>query len=287
MSEVAVKASYAFLEPLGLTGRGGTTERVLAVLREAIIGFELAPGEDIDKSALCERLGVSRFPVSEALARLQGEGLVEILPQRGTRVSRIRLAEVRQSMFIRRALESQAVRTLAQRYGMTNSNPVIPGEAEGLGKGIQGPAATSSAPGSPSLVAASKARASLAGDEGGAFLQSLERNLRYQEAAAEAGDRRGFHLLDLEFHLTLLDALGFARVKAAVEAARANLDRVRRLLSSPRHIALTLVDHQTIVTALRAGDADAAASAMEAHLDSVITELVAFAAENPTLFEDL
>ena len=33
--------------------------------------------------------------------------------------------------------------------------------------------------------------------------------------------------------------------------------------------------------------ADAAASAMEAHLDSVITELVAFAAENPTLFEDL
>lgn len=238
MSDVAVKASYAFLEPLGLTGRGGTTERVLAVLREAIIGFELAPGEDIDKLAICERLGVSRFPVSEALARLQGEGLVEILPQRGTRVSRIRLAEVRQSMFIRRALESQAVRSLAL-------------------------------------------------DHDDRLLPALDRNLRYQQAAAEAGDRRGFHLLDLEFHLTLLDALGFARVKAAVEAARANLDRVRRLLSSPRHIALTLVDHQTIVSALRAGSADAAASAMEAHLDTVITELVAFAAENPTLFEDL
>ena len=238
MSDAAVKASYAFLEPLALMGRGGTTERVLAALREAIIGFELAPGADIDKSAICERLGVSRFPVSEALARLQSEGLVEILPQRGTRVARIRLAEVRQSMFIRRALEAQAVRSLAL-------------------------------------------------DRGEKLLPTLDRNLRYQQAAAEAGGRRGFHMLDLEFHLILLDALGFARVKTAVEAARANLDRVRRLLSSPRHHALTLADHQAVVAALRADDADAAGKAMEMHLDSVITELVAFAAENPSLFEDL
>ncbi|GLS19263.1 GntR family transcriptional regulator [Labrys miyagiensis] len=238
MSDAAVKASYDFLEPLGLSSRGGTTERVQSLLREAIIGFELAPGADIDKLAICERLGVSRFPVSEALARLQNEGLVEILPQRGTRVSRIRLSDVRQSMFIRSALEAQAVRTLALNHR-------------------------------------------------DALLPSLERNLRYQHAATEAGDRRDFHRLDLEFHLILLDALGYARVKAAVEAARANLDRVRRLLSSPRHHALTVTDHEKIVAALAAGDADAAGRAMEEHLDFVITELVAFAAENPALFEDL
>lgn len=238
MSDAAVKASYVFLEPLGLTSRGSTTERVHAVLREAIIGFELAPGEDIDKLAICERLGVSRFPVSEALARLQNEGLVEILPQRGTRVSRIRLSDVRQSMFIRQALEAHAVRILA----LTRDDALLP---------------------------------------------TLERNLRYQKAAAAAGDRRGFHLLDLEFHLILLDGLGFARVKAAVDAARANLDRVRRLLSSPRRHALTLAEHEKIVAALAAGNAEAAGRAMEEHLDSVITELVAFAAENPTLFEDL
>ena len=180
----------------------------------------------------------SRFPVSEALARLQHEGLVEILPQRGTRVSRIRLSDVRQSMFIRSALEAQAVRTLA----LSHTDALLP---------------------------------------------SLERNLRYQHAAAKAGDRRDFHRLDLEFHLILLDALGYARVKAAVEAARANLDRVRRLLSSPRLHALTVTDHEKIVAALAAGDADAAGRAMEEHLDFVITELVAFAAENPALFEDL
>lgn len=232
------KSPYAFLRPLARAGRGGTVARVQDVIRDAIVQLDLPPGMFLDKAALCARLGVSRFPVSEALARLQSEGLVEILPQRGTRVSRIRLSDVRQSMFIRSALEAQAVRTLA----LSHSDALLP---------------------------------------------SLERNLRYQHAASEAGDRRDFHRLDLEFHLILLDALGYARVKAAVEAARANLDRVRRLLSSPRHHALTVTDHEKIVAALAAGDADAAGRAMEEHLDFVITELVAFAAENPALFEDL
>ncbi|MFC5085792.1 GntR family transcriptional regulator [Microvirga arabica] len=47
------------------------------------------------QGAVCLALGVSRFPVSEALARLATEGLVEILPQRGTRAARIRLPEIR------------------------------------------------------------------------------------------------------------------------------------------------------------------------------------------------
>ncbi|WP_413988283.1 GntR family transcriptional regulator [Labrys okinawensis] len=286
MSDAAVKASYEFLEPLGLSSRGGTTERVQSVLREAIIGFELAPGADIDKLAICERLGVSRFPVSEALARLQSEGLVEILPQRGTRVSRIRLSDVRQSMFIRSALEAQAVRVLATGYATDRT--VIPGRAirgqgeRGRGEGNPGGKDGALRPLDPLPPACG-----LAGDDRDPLLQNLERNLRYQHAAAEAGDRRDFHRLDLEFHLILLDALGYARVKAAVEAARANLDRVRRLLSSPRHHALTVADHEKIVAALAAGNADAAGRAMEEHLDFVITELVAFAAENPALFEDL
>ena len=64
---------------------------------------------------MCARLGVSRFPVSEALGRLAAEGLVEVLPQRGTRVARIDLADCRQAMFIRRALEIAAVRNVAPR----------------------------------------------------------------------------------------------------------------------------------------------------------------------------
>jgi DNA-binding GntR family transcriptional regulator len=115
MIETPETLPYAFLQPVPRQGRGGTTQRVQEVIREAIVALALAPGEFIQKDAICRRLGVSRFPVSEALGRLAEEGFVEVLPQRGTRVSRIDIAECRRAMFIRRALESEAIRVIAPR----------------------------------------------------------------------------------------------------------------------------------------------------------------------------
>lgn len=111
---MAAKAkTYDFLESVKAPQRGGATARVVEALREAIASLELPPGAFLDKTALCERLGVSRFPVSEALSRLQAEGLVQIQPQRGSIVSLIRLADARENMFLRRSLEVEAMRTLA------------------------------------------------------------------------------------------------------------------------------------------------------------------------------
>jgi GntR family transcriptional regulator, rspAB operon transcriptional repressor len=90
-------------------------QRVQDLIRDAIVRHELKPGTFIDKAALCAQLGVSRFPVSEALGRLADQKLVEVLPQRGTRVTFIDLADCSQAMFIRRALEAETVRTLAAR----------------------------------------------------------------------------------------------------------------------------------------------------------------------------
>src|SRR5260370_3974262 len=112
MPGVTRKSRYAFLPPLARQGRGGTVQRVQDVVRDAIVRLDLPPGTAIDKAALCARLGVSRFPVSEALGRLAAEGFVEVLPQRGTRVARIDLADCRQAMFIRRALEPEAIRAI-------------------------------------------------------------------------------------------------------------------------------------------------------------------------------
>lgn len=109
------KSPYAFLRPLARAGRGGTVARVQDVIRDAIVRLDLPPGMFLDKAALCARLGVSRFPVSEALGRLAAEGFVEVLPQRGTRVARIDLGDCRQAMFIRRALEAEAMRAIAPR----------------------------------------------------------------------------------------------------------------------------------------------------------------------------
>ncbi len=56
-------------------------------LRAAIVSGELEPGEQLNDRELCEWLGLSRTPVRDALARLNDERLVEVEPQRHTRVA--------------------------------------------------------------------------------------------------------------------------------------------------------------------------------------------------------
>lgn len=111
----ARNSPYRFLPTLNRDKRGGAVAHIHDVIRSAIVRLEFAPGEFIDKSALCTQLGVSRFPVSEALGRLADEGFVEILPQRGTRVTRINLSDCQEAMFIRNALEIDTVRAIAPR----------------------------------------------------------------------------------------------------------------------------------------------------------------------------
>src|SRR3954465_13024086 len=110
---------YPFLRALARESRGGTTQRVQDVIREAIVSLAFRPGDFIQKDAICTRLGVSRFPVSEALGRLADEGFVEVLPQRGTRVTLINLATCRQAIFLRRAPAGAGMR--ARRCGWSRA----------------------------------------------------------------------------------------------------------------------------------------------------------------------
>lgn len=105
-------SSYGFLTRTPALVRGNVTAEVTQALRHAIVSMVLAPGAMLDKSAICAQLGVSRFPVSEALARLAEEGLVDIAPQRGSTVSLVKIADVREYMLIRKGLESEALRVL-------------------------------------------------------------------------------------------------------------------------------------------------------------------------------
>ncbi|AOW94099.1 hypothetical protein BFN03_19305 [Rhodococcus sp. WMMA185] len=89
--------------------RGVTRERtsdlVFQELQGAIRDLRLTPGLSLSESALTRQFAVSRTPVREALARLADAGLVQVTPQVGTRVARIRPAEVREAQFIREHLE--------------------------------------------------------------------------------------------------------------------------------------------------------------------------------------
>lgn len=84
-------------------------------LKEAILSGALEPGCLIDKAGLCEKLGVSRFPVSAAVSRLAYDHLVDVAPQHGSFVSRISLSDVRERFFIRSALEGEIVAEAARR----------------------------------------------------------------------------------------------------------------------------------------------------------------------------
>ena len=92
-------------------------EQVYAAIKDSILTGAFEPGAPIDKLALCERLGVSRFPVSAAISRLAFEQLVVVEPQHGSFVARISVRDVKERLFIRRALECEVVAEAARRFG--------------------------------------------------------------------------------------------------------------------------------------------------------------------------
>ena len=228
---------YSFLvRPPALT-RGSVTTDVTNAIRQAIVTLALPPGSVIDKSRICAELGVSRFPVSEALARLQIEGLVDIAPQRGSTVSLVRIADVREYMLIRKGLESEALRVLI-------------------------------------------------GSHDAGLIDALHANIAAQRDVAERDDAETFHQIDVEFHDIIYRSMRLTKVKTIIDSARANLDRARRLIITPRRLALTIAEHQAIFDGILAQNQEQANRAIRAHIDAVMVELFAFAREHPGMFAD-
>lgn len=111
MTEVADKLPLGEIDSL----TGSLAQRVYQTLREAILQLDCPPGTVLRKSQICEQLGVSRSPVAEAVARLSAEGLVDVIPQSATRVSRFSMADIREAMFMRGALELAAIERVASQ----------------------------------------------------------------------------------------------------------------------------------------------------------------------------
>jgi DNA-binding GntR family transcriptional regulator len=88
--------------------------QVVEALRAAIISLELAPGSALDRAELALRFGVSQTPVRDALIRLSEEGLVIVRAQSTTQVSRIDVPAAREAHTLRRAIEIEIARQLAQ-----------------------------------------------------------------------------------------------------------------------------------------------------------------------------
>lgn len=120
-----------------------------------------------------------------------------------------------------------------------------------------------------------------------ALFAELRRNLRYQNAAMDAGDWEGFHALDFDFHDMMVAALHYPRLRTITESVRLALDRARRLIGSPRRNAITYEEHLRIMEALEAGNAQEARRAMTTHIDAVLIDLRSFGEEHPEEFADI
>jgi DNA-binding GntR family transcriptional regulator len=85
------------------------------VVRRRILRGELAMGQVISRRKLAVELGMSFLPVSEALLRLEFEGLLESRPRAGTRIRIPSREDVKGHYVVREALEMQAATLFAER----------------------------------------------------------------------------------------------------------------------------------------------------------------------------
>lgn len=91
----------------------GAAERAYEGLLRLILTGELEPGDNLPALTLAARLGTSRTPVREALRRLAGEGIAELIPGGGARLVDPTPRGIRETFAIRECLEVLAVREAA------------------------------------------------------------------------------------------------------------------------------------------------------------------------------
>ena len=220
--------------------RGSAVTHVYEMLRAQILSLQLAPGEDIDDAVLVERLGLSRTPIREALARLAGDGLVVQSPNRGVQVAPVNLMDLPRFAEALSLLQRAVMRAAAQRR-----------TAKDLAR----------------IQAAYEAFGDASLDRDPLDLTLLNR--AFHVAIAEASHNR--YLCD--FYAKLLDA-GARMLSVPFGFDRDPSDSARA------HTAKVEEEHREILEAIRRGDADRAEALGAAHAELFRSRFVAYFEQN-------
>ncbi|MBX3529589.1 MAG: GntR family transcriptional regulator [Rhizobiaceae bacterium] len=100
--------------------RGDSATRVFEGLRADILAMRLMPGAMVDEAAIARQYDVSRTPVREAVNRLATEGLVSLLPNKGSQVSALDLSKIKDYLeamdLVQRAVTVLAARRRSARH---------------------------------------------------------------------------------------------------------------------------------------------------------------------------
>lgn len=98
-----------------LAPRGNQSEQAYDLILDQILRGRLLPGAPLSRREVASALGMGVRPVTEALQRLEAEGLVESVPRVGTRVRLPSEQDIRGHYIVREALESQSARLFAEK----------------------------------------------------------------------------------------------------------------------------------------------------------------------------
>ena len=96
-----------FIPPINLQRKTLYIE-IADQLRQLIFNGELADGSRVPEKSLCDRFGISRTPLREALKVLATEGLIELLPNRGARIWKLAIEDIDEVFPIIAVLDSLA-----------------------------------------------------------------------------------------------------------------------------------------------------------------------------------
>jgi DNA-binding GntR family transcriptional regulator len=202
-------------------------DRAYAYVKGEILARRFAPHDLLSEGQLAGAVGASRTPVREALLRLQGEGLVRLLPKRGALVLPVTVDEMADVMETRRLVETFAARKVLTHQPSAALGPVLERHLDAMRAAME----------AHDVVAYVEAdrdfHLAIVAATGNEIITSLYRSLRERQL------RMGT--------VNLLDG------------SRTNVD--------PARMQSTLAEHERIRDALRAGRADAVVKAVGAHLD--------------------
>ncbi len=116
--------------------------------------------------------------------------------------------------------------------------------------------------------------------------ERIDDALDAQRRAAAKADHTTFQRFDEQFHLALAEGAGCAMAWSIVGNLKAHMDRACQLsLLSADAMQTLIVQHEGIVKAVDANDADAAEAAMRHHLTEILRALPEIEEKNPDLFE--
>ncbi|MGL5361770.1 MAG: GntR family transcriptional regulator [Bosea sp. (in: a-proteobacteria)] len=133
------------------------------------------------------------------------------------------------------------------------------------------------------LECLSAERAAIGGSADG--LAAMQGAIAEQAAAAARGDQQAFHEADEAFHAAISEAAGLPGVWRLIQTMKMQVDRCRRLTLPVRgRMDRVVIEHSSILEAIRLGDAAAASDAVSAHLGAVIPDIDQMTRDHPDYF---